>query len=74
MSVELSTIESKGNDMRKPKEPVKQEALWEHADPQRYPQLQLQPVSIDPPRWSERAKLQEQWRVLNSMDRLRKLH
>lgn len=61
--------------MRKPKDPVEQQTLWEHADLQRsYAELQLQPVSIDPPRWAERAKLQDQWRALNSADRLRKLH
>lgn len=60
--------------MRKPKDSVKQETLRDRTDLQQYPELQLQPVSFDPPRWSERAKLQDQWRELNSTSRLRKLH
>lgn len=61
--------------MRKPKDSPKQQTFWERADFQRsYAELQLQPVSLDPARWSERAKLQDQWRALNSSDRLRKLH
>lgn len=61
--------------MRKPKEPVNRQSLWDQDDLQRsWLELRLQPVSIDPPRWSERAKLQEQWHALNSIDRVRTLH
>ena len=61
--------------MRKPKEPVKLQTLWDRADLQHsVPELQLQPVSIDPPRWSERAKLQDQWRALSATSRQRTLH
>jgi hypothetical protein len=60
--------------MRKPKDSTKQDELREPADLQRYPELQLQPVSFDPPRWAERAKLQHQWREYVSIERLRTLH
>jgi hypothetical protein len=60
--------------MRKPKDSTQQDALFDQADLQRYPELQLQPVSFDPPRWAERAKLQDQWRELNAIDRARKIH
>jgi hypothetical protein len=61
--------------MRKPKESVKLQTLWDRADLNRScPELQLQPVCVDPPRWSERAKLQDQWRALKSIDRPRTLH
>jgi hypothetical protein len=59
--------------MRKPRDKAKQQTLWERDDLRRL-ELRLQPVSIDPPRWSERAKLQDQWRALNSSDRQRTLH
>lgn len=61
--------------MRKPKNPVDQNARREDTALQpSHPQLQLQPVSFDPPRWAERAKLQAQWREFDSPDRLRRLH